>query len=87
VDARSESSIAAAIPFDLLESELFGRILDIPEITIKTFITYSWPGNVRELQNLVERAVILSTTEYFRILFRDMSDLITVRLLRSHGAP
>ena len=59
MDARSESSIAAAIPFDLLESELFGRILDIPEIRMEAFIAYSWPGNVREPQNLVERAVIL----------------------------
>lgn len=26
--------------------------------------SYSWPGNVRELQNLVERAVIISTGDY-----------------------
>ena len=26
-------------------------------------MTYSWPGNVREMENLVERAVLLSTGE------------------------
>jgi formate hydrogenlyase transcriptional activator len=29
--------------------------------TISSFVSYSWPGNIRELQNLVERAVILSS--------------------------
>jgi formate hydrogenlyase transcriptional activator len=29
--------------------------------TMETLTTYDWPGNIRELQNLIERAVILST--------------------------
>ncbi len=29
--------------------------------TVSSFVSYSWPGNIRELQNLVERAVILSS--------------------------
>lgn len=29
--------------------------------TIRTLAAYDWPGNVRELQNLIERAVIVST--------------------------
>lgn len=46
--------------------EMFGRrmnkpIVAIPLETMKAFISYSWPGNIRELQNLIERAVILST--------------------------
>jgi formate hydrogenlyase transcriptional activator len=28
---------------------------------------YSWPGNVRELQNIIERGVILSDGEVFRL--------------------
>jgi formate hydrogenlyase transcriptional activator len=28
---------------------------------MEAFISYPWPGNVRELQNLIERAVILSS--------------------------
>jgi formate hydrogenlyase transcriptional activator len=37
------------------------QIDEIPEETLASFLSYSWPGNVRELQNLVERAVILSS--------------------------
>jgi len=29
--------------------------------TMKSLLAYDWPGNVRELQNLIERAVIVST--------------------------
>jgi formate hydrogenlyase transcriptional activator len=35
--------------------------------TLKLFQTYSWPGNVRELQNVIERAVILSDDDVFRV--------------------
>ena len=28
---------------------------------------YSWPGNLRELRNVIERAVILETTDVIRI--------------------
>jgi len=30
---------------------------------LKLLMDYEWPGNVRELENVVERAVVLSTTE------------------------
>jgi formate hydrogenlyase transcriptional activator len=33
----------------------------IPSETMETLTRYDWPGNIRELQNLIERAVILST--------------------------
>ena len=33
----------------------------IPAETMTALTEYEWPGNIRELQNLVERAVILST--------------------------
>ena len=31
-----------------------------PEVW-KAFYTYTWPGNVRELENVIERAVVLSS--------------------------
>ena len=37
------------------------KIKRIPKKTIKQLQVYSWPGNVRELENIVERAVIIST--------------------------
>ena len=33
----------------------------IPSETMEALTRYDWPGNIRELQNLIERAVILST--------------------------
>jgi PAS domain S-box-containing protein len=39
-----------------------GRRLDsIEDATIQRLLEYPWPGNVRELENVVERAVILSS--------------------------
>ena len=37
------------------------NIETIPAETMDRLVRYEWPGNVRELQNLIERAVILST--------------------------
>ena len=37
------------------------RIEQIPTAVIETLQAYDWPGNVRELENIIERAVILST--------------------------
>jgi len=33
----------------------------IPSESMSALLSYPWPGNIRELQNLIERAVILST--------------------------
>ena len=37
------------------------HIETIPAATLSALAAYSWPGNVRELENLIERAVILTT--------------------------
>jgi PAS domain S-box-containing protein len=47
-------------------AELFSRRINkpitiIPAETMGALVRYEWPGNVRELQNVVERAVILSS--------------------------
>lgn len=36
-------------------------ITEIPEGAMRRLMAYSWPGNIRELQNVIERAVVLST--------------------------
>jgi PAS domain S-box-containing protein len=53
-------------------AELFSRrihksILTIPADTMNALMRYHWPGNVRELQNVIERAVILSTHGVLRV--------------------
>jgi transcriptional regulator with GAF, ATPase, and Fis domain len=42
-------------------AKLGKRIETIPSEAVDDLMAYSWPGNVRELENLVERAVILTT--------------------------
>jgi formate hydrogenlyase transcriptional activator len=39
----------------------------IPTETMDALVRYSWPGNIRELQNLMERAVILSSGTVLRV--------------------
>ncbi len=35
--------------------------------SLERLIGYSWPGNIRELQNVIERATILSNSEFLQI--------------------
>jgi formate hydrogenlyase transcriptional activator len=44
----------------------------IPSATMDALGRYQWPGNIRELQNVIERAVIISTGP---VLSVDVSDL------------
>jgi transcriptional regulator with GAF, ATPase, and Fis domain len=37
------------------------KIARVPHETMQRLAAYSWPGNVRELENVIERAVILSS--------------------------
>ena len=39
----------------------------IPEEEMKKLLAYDWPGNVRELENVIERGVILSRGQYYRV--------------------
>ncbi len=53
-------------------AELYARKYDrplksFPESVLKVLTEYSWPGNVRALRHAVERAVILSDGDAFRL--------------------
>ena len=41
--------------------QMHKRIAPIPAEAMAELVHYDWPGNVRELQNVIERAVILSS--------------------------
>ena len=50
-----------------------GKAVDtIPVETMNVLVRYQWPGNIRELQNLVERAVILSTGPILKVPLNDL---------------
>jgi formate hydrogenlyase transcriptional activator len=48
----------------------------IPPETMEALIQYRWPGNIRELENVIERAVILSTGPFLRVPLRDLHSRI-----------
>jgi formate hydrogenlyase transcriptional activator len=39
----------------------------VPSDVMDALVNYSWPGNVRELENLIERAVLLSTGQELQV--------------------
>jgi formate hydrogenlyase transcriptional activator len=45
----------------------------IPSAAMDALCRYHWPGNIRELQNVIERAVIVSTGSALTV---DVADLI-----------
>ena len=44
----------------------------IPSTTMEALCRYPWPGNIRELQNVIERAVILSTGPDLKVEVGDL---------------
>jgi PAS domain S-box-containing protein len=59
-------------------SRRLGKNIDsIPATTMTALSEYNWPGNIRELQNVIERAVIVSTGSVLKV---NVADLKPVRL-------
>ena len=59
--------------FALQFARRMNRAIDtIPSETMSVLVAYHWPGNIRELQNLIERAVILSTGAVLNVPLRDL---------------
>src|SRR3984885_6115567 len=58
-------------------AEIFSRRINkpitmIPAETMGALVRYEWPGNVRELQNVIERAVILSSRGVLQVPASDL---------------
>jgi len=54
------------------------HIVSIPKSTMDALTRYVWPGNVRELQNLMERAVLLSSGPQLRVPLTDVATAFEV---------
>ncbi len=50
-------------------SEDYGRLMFFTPAALDALMIYDWPGNVREMQNLIERLVIMSDSEYITLEF------------------
>ena len=53
------------------------RIETIPPAILDALVGYSWPGNIRELQNIIERAVILSSGPTLQVPLGDLQLVAT----------
>jgi formate hydrogenlyase transcriptional activator len=54
-------------------SKRMNKVIEtIPTVTMDALSRYHWPGNIRELQNVIERAVIISTGPELRLDFGDL---------------
>jgi formate hydrogenlyase transcriptional activator len=49
------------------------KIESISTETMDAISRYAWPGNMRELQNLMERAVLLSTGSSLRVRLSEIT--------------
>jgi formate hydrogenlyase transcriptional activator len=45
--------------------------------TMNSLVRYPWPGNIRELQNVIERAVILSSGKELKVPISDLKPRLT----------
>jgi formate hydrogenlyase transcriptional activator len=53
------------------------RIETIPVETMDALVQWSWPGNIRELQNVIERAVILSSGSQLQVPLSEFKSQVT----------
>jgi formate hydrogenlyase transcriptional activator len=58
------------------------RIDTISSETMNALVRYPWPGNIRELQNVIERAVILSSGKELKVPIADLKP----RLVENNGS-
>jgi formate hydrogenlyase transcriptional activator len=54
-----------------LSRQMQKKIETVPSESMQALMTWHWPGNVRELENLIERAVILTTGSVLQVPLPD----------------
>ena len=69
-------------------SRRLGKEIDaIPAETMSALTRYPWPGNIRELQNVIERAVILTSGPVLRVHTDDLGASIQPSIQPAAAAP
>jgi len=81
------SDIPKLVAFSLSRlSKRFGKKIDgVSRESMENLLSYGWPGNIRELQNVIERAVIVSSEPIVR-LDRDLIPVTDAKAAENHGA-
>jgi formate hydrogenlyase transcriptional activator len=64
------------------EGKIGIRIKDVPNKVMVALMDYDWPGNIREMENIIERAMILSTNGIL-----EYGDWIPTEKISSNGKP
>lgn len=63
-DRREDIMLLAQYFLDKYSSEIGKPVRHIDEAAQKILVDYEWPGNVRELQNIIERAILISDSNF-----------------------
>lgn len=71
-DRREDIPLLARWFTQKFASRMRKPIESIPAGTLSALAEYHWPGNVRELENLIERAVILSSGPELEVLLPEL---------------
>ena len=66
-DRREDIPLLVAHYARQIGERLGKSISEVPAQVMREFTGYNWPGNIRELQNVIERAVIVSTDGVLRL--------------------
>ena len=66
-ERRSDIPLLASFFLERFSRQFGKQITGISQDTMDVLSHYSWPGNIRELQNVIERAVVLSSGSILRL--------------------
>ncbi|KSA13185.1 sigma-54-dependent transcriptional regulator [Maribacter dokdonensis] len=66
-DRQGDLAVLASHFLEKFNQKLNKQIIDFSDEVWNAFNTYHWPGNIRELQNVIQRAVLLTTTNEIQV--------------------
>lgn len=60
------------------------QVRDVSPEALNALINYNWPGNIRELENVIERAIVMSTQTQLRL--EDLPDNLVTDVIDLHDS-
>lgn len=63
-DRREDIAVLARHFLEKFSHEIGKDVRAIDDASLRVLLEYSWPGNVRELQNIIERAVLITDSNF-----------------------